>query len=689
MSLPESKQDASLANTYEARPGVSDATPAGVSSSDSQDVSSSVKSSLDAVADSSTSTQSVSEKLPSAQAAADAVKSGVSSLLAGVSNLALGAKDTVAENASATHPESDDAQKVDDLHIPGAFEDATSDSEDIAVLKDGAKSAYNTLPSTQDIKSSLPDTKPISKQIPSMQDVKKSMPDTESVSKQMPSNPLGSLTNQSQSQQGTSQATGPLDGTSQQGQVHKEGIDHIKQQLGGQSADSLGGNSPQGRIHQDGIAHIKEQITTPHINSAGPDSTTGRLAGQVPLEPRGVPQIVAESQREAGVSPEAATNPEAVQDKKQLEQELKREVPESNTSSSGPTGTTAGLDRGVPQVVVDSQKKADASPEASANSYAVHDKQEVERELKREITPQDSTDNTRSASTSVGQAMTGGLASAGAAIAGAATYARQKTHEATGTDPVAVLPSSAQQAIDGKSASGTSSQGVAKGQSTGQSVTDSLAAGAASVGSAAAGAATFVREKTHEATGTDPVAVLPRSAQQAIDGDSASSTSATTGQSTAQSVTGSLSAGAASVGSATAGAASFAREKTHEVTGKDPVAGLPASVQRSIDESNATSSPSYGSAPASDTPVGGRVTSGSHSGVDLHAGVHNGVVGDHLDDDSTASHRVSSGSHSGHWQPGTSATVAHIPSVRDVDLSAGVKNTVVGSGADTSHDSTL
>jgi hypothetical protein len=35
---------------------------------------------------------------------------------------------------------------------------------------------------------------------------------------------------------------------------------------------------------------------------------------------------VSDSQRQAGFSPEAASNPEAVQEKKQFERELKREV---------------------------------------------------------------------------------------------------------------------------------------------------------------------------------------------------------------------------------------------------------------------------------------------------------------------------------------------------------------------------
>lgn len=757
MSLPESKQDASLASTYEARPGVEDGSPAGVSSAspNTQTLSSSVKNSLNAVAESTPSTESITEQLPSAQGAADAVKTGVSSLLAGVSNLALGANDVVADNAEASHPESTNAEKVDDFHIPGAFDDTTSDTEDIAAVKQSAKSAYNTLPYAEGVKSSLPDA--------------------EQIFKQLPSNPLGSLTNQSQrgqttgqtsdslggsSQQGQTHQDGiahiknqigtqqgdSLGGSSQQGQVHQDGIDHIKGQLRNQNTDSVGGSSQQGRIHQDGISYIKDQLHDNHINTVGANSTTAHLAGRVPLEPRGVPQIVANSQRQAGVSPEAAANAEAVQEKKQLERELKGEVPESNTSSTGNASSSAGLDRGVPQVVADSQKKADASPEASANAEAVHEKQEVERELKREVSQQDGAGQTDT-SANIGQAVSGGLASAGSALAGAATYARQKTHEATGTDPVAVLPTSAQQAIDGDNTSGTPTRGVTTGATGGQSITDSLAAGASSVGSAATGAATYAREKTHEVTGTDPVAVLPTSAQQAIDGSNtanmsssgaargetsgqsytdslasgvtnaasytrektrevtgtdpvavlpssaqqaidgsspgnASSHGATRGAAGGQGYADSLASGVSSAGSAATDAASYAREKTREVTGADPVNVLPTSVQQSIDGMNTGSATSHTSYSPSSRLTGGSDAGNSPGGVDLQSGVHNGVVGDHLDDDSKASHRPSSGSHSGHWQPGTSATVAHIPSMKDVDLSAGVKNTVIGSGAD-------
>jgi hypothetical protein len=156
------------------------------------------------------------------------------------------------------------------------------------------------------------------------------------------------------------------------------------------------------------------------IQSAAPTSTTAALAGQVPKEPRGVPETVTESQKEAGFAPEASANPEAVQEKKELEQELKAKVPEEpataessvvgQTSSAATAGAAAtasafaaatyaakdkaaqaiGLDgqataSEVPDVVAESQRVAHVSPEASANAEAVEEKREVESELLSEV----------------------------------------------------------------------------------------------------------------------------------------------------------------------------------------------------------------------------------------------------------------------------------------------------------------
>jgi hypothetical protein len=183
-----------------------------------------------------------------------------------------------------------------------------------------------------------------------------------------------------------------------------------------------------------GVDAKVEQDTGVTIQSAAPLSTTAMLAGQVPKEPRSVPDIVSESRKEAGFAPEATSNPIAVMDKKEVEQELKEEVPEApaaadnsytsqissnvgkaaataaagatvgaglftaavynakdkaaeatglNGSATGhPTSSTAD---DVPSIVSESQKEAHASPEASANAEAVNEKRHVEQELLSEV----------------------------------------------------------------------------------------------------------------------------------------------------------------------------------------------------------------------------------------------------------------------------------------------------------------
>lgn len=183
-----------------------------------------------------------------------------------------------------------------------------------------------------------------------------------------------------------------------------------------------------------GVDAVTEKDTGVTIQSAAPTSTTAALAGEVPKEPRGVPEIVSESRKEAGFAPEATSNPIAVLEKKEVEQELKDEVPEvpaaadnSYTSqissnagaaaasvaagaaagaglftaalhnakdkaaeATGQNGSASGNLNGsasgdVPAVVAESQKEAHASPEASANAEAVREKGQVEQELLSEI----------------------------------------------------------------------------------------------------------------------------------------------------------------------------------------------------------------------------------------------------------------------------------------------------------------
>ena len=153
------------------------------------------------------------------------------------------------------------------------------------------------------------------------------------------------------------------------------------------------------------------------IQSAGPGSTTAALAANVPLEPRGVPEVVQESQQEAGATPEASGNSEAVREKSAVEKELESKVPEEPATSEGTaagvtSGTTTSLpSRGVPSsvqqsideinkgtaiassvpdVVQQSITESHQSPEAAASKDVVKEKANVEAELLKGQTPVES-----------------------------------------------------------------------------------------------------------------------------------------------------------------------------------------------------------------------------------------------------------------------------------------------------------
>lgn len=74
-----------------------------------------------------------------------------------------------------------------------------------------------------------------------------------------------------------------------------------------------------------------------NINSVSADSTTAALAAEVPLEPK-VPEVVRESQEEAGIAPEASGIAEEVKEKELVEEELKEKVPEAPSTSEGTAG---------------------------------------------------------------------------------------------------------------------------------------------------------------------------------------------------------------------------------------------------------------------------------------------------------------------------------------------------------------
>ena len=177
----------------------------------------------------------------------------------------------------------------------------------------------------------------------------------------------------------------------------------------------------------------------PIIQSAGPQTSTAALAANVPLEPRGVPEIVQASQQEAGTSTEASENKEAVKEKSAMEKELEAKVPEEPAISEsagaavseGPSGkgkdtamaagsvVTGGtvaaaaasetshgvpasvqqsideMNKGspiaptVPDVVQESIAESHQSPEAAGDKTMVGEKSAMEKELLSEVKRED------------------------------------------------------------------------------------------------------------------------------------------------------------------------------------------------------------------------------------------------------------------------------------------------------------
>ncbi|KAF3035347.1 hypothetical protein E8E12_006971 [Didymella heteroderae] len=129
-----------------------------------------------------------------------------------------------------------------------------------------------------------------------------------------------------------------------------------------------------------------------------------------------VPVVVAESQKEAHASPEAAANPEAVNEKSKLEQELLSSVPKSQEHGESAPSVA------VPAIVSDSQREAHASPEAAANPIAVHDKKDFESELLQSVSKTDE-------SGEHAPVIAGAAAAGAAALAGGAAYIATSGHK--------------------------------------------------------------------------------------------------------------------------------------------------------------------------------------------------------------------------------------------------------------------
>ena len=116
--------------------------------------------------------------------------------------------------------------------------------------------------------------------------------------------------------------------------------------------------------------------TSPFVQSSGPGTTSAALAGQVPLEPESkapviedeapsatvsgpapdVPEVVRESFSQAHESPEAATSSEAVDEKKQVENELLKEVKAIDAAGEPAPTAAAALSETAPSMTAPDSK---------------------------------------------------------------------------------------------------------------------------------------------------------------------------------------------------------------------------------------------------------------------------------------------------------------------------------------------
>ena len=138
-----------------------------------------------------------------------------------------------------------------------------------------------------------------------------------------------------------------------------------------------------------------------NVKSADPQSTTAMLAAQVPREPRGIPQIVKDSQQESEADRVTATaaSPDMLKAKENVGKEIDDVVPTEAPTSDSEAGIkgspnnsneqSGGIAAGVPPVIKKSIAQAHESPEAATNSEAVQEKKAVESELLKEVKPVD------------------------------------------------------------------------------------------------------------------------------------------------------------------------------------------------------------------------------------------------------------------------------------------------------------
>ncbi|KAI1816244.1 carbohydrate-binding module family 48 protein [Poronia punctata] len=161
-----------------------------------------------------------------------------------------------------------------------------------------------------------------------------------------------------------------------------------------------------------------------------PESVQSAIGGTTKEEVREeaspeVPAEVKESITEAGKSPEAAANTEAVEDKRAMEAELLHEVDRVDAAGDAPVDVSPEpeipeqVSSAVPAAVKESFAEAGESPEAATNTDAVVEKKTVENELLREVKPVDGTGAEEEVSSSVPAAVQESIAHSGMAPAAA------------------------------------------------------------------------------------------------------------------------------------------------------------------------------------------------------------------------------------------------------------------------------
>lgn len=219
------------------------------------------------------------------------------------------------------------------------------------------------------------------------------------------------------------------------------------------------GQSPEAASNEEAVLE-KKATENELLSEVKPETSTGEPAPVIaPVLATGAtakdtPEVVKESIAKSGQSPEAASNEEAVLEKKATENELLSDVKrETSTGEPAPViapvvaaGTTA---KDTPEVVKESIAKSGQSPEAASNEGAVLEKKATEKELLSEVKPETSTGEPAPKVTPVAApvhtATTDGLnAPAAAAVPGKPAESREVSprtvpgaHPQTQTAPVA------------------------------------------------------------------------------------------------------------------------------------------------------------------------------------------------------------------------------------------------------------